>query len=718
MESAANPFRRLSTVFLVALSLSIGWGMRGNFGHESGAWIPGALAAIAVALLSGRQDWRERVHYFALFGGLGLGFGGSISYMYAISFASSGHLPTTWYGFFVLVYEGALWCGLGGAGMALAASASRERLTALIVPMCFAIAGLILLKFIEDPVAYLLSPAAAGAADSTWFRHESPLYWFDSDWFSALMAFLAVCVFDLLSRWRDKGYVASLAALGAFLAVGAVCGGLVQMGLKATDMEERVADALVVPLADPTVVNPETGIRFGEEISTRTGEAFGTSNFLTNWPQFFSDHPNHVGWGVGLFLGWVVYFLVFGKWKNDSGLLVCMSLGWLVAFLLMPVLGTAALYHIGQWRGADALPLYGGFRMMPPRSDDWAGITGVFLGAMIYCLRKDWGAVALGATLSGLIGGILFATMQLIRSLLWIPGHAGLTPGGTPADWAFYHSANWHSVLEQSQGFGHGIAFAVTAAVLWSRVKPHENEPRVRPWTEPFAVAFVLLLMTYANLYKNVAEWTRGGNKVVPEAMKPPLIADHLTPESVFNPLVWLFGFTRGEPLSMSALTWFNLVWVAVAIMLIALMVTHMRGRRVALLPDSWLGRGQLLYVLVLWGMVIGNFERALPSFHESRLITEWVLFIHASLATFLLAYLPREAVTPVPLKDASFGRMVGMVWAIGIPVVLVVVSLYTAITRGVYGDTPTQAAELSHKRFGPEAHWRIKPMLKEGEHR
>ena len=40
----------------------------------------------------------------------------------------------------------------------------------------------------------------------------------------ALMAFVGVCVFDLLSRWRDKGYVASLAALGAFLVVGAACG--------------------------------------------------------------------------------------------------------------------------------------------------------------------------------------------------------------------------------------------------------------------------------------------------------------------------------------------------------------------------------------------------------------------------------------------------------------------------------------------------------------
>ena len=43
-------------VALGALSLSLGWGIRGNFGHELGAAIPGALASMAVVLASGRSD--------------------------------------------------------------------------------------------------------------------------------------------------------------------------------------------------------------------------------------------------------------------------------------------------------------------------------------------------------------------------------------------------------------------------------------------------------------------------------------------------------------------------------------------------------------------------------------------------------------------------------------------------------------------------------------
>ena len=46
--------RGLAYFVLTALSLSIGWGIRGNFGHEYGAMIPGALAAMAgIALLAG-----------------------------------------------------------------------------------------------------------------------------------------------------------------------------------------------------------------------------------------------------------------------------------------------------------------------------------------------------------------------------------------------------------------------------------------------------------------------------------------------------------------------------------------------------------------------------------------------------------------------------------------------------------------------------------------
>src|SRR3954469_22478427 len=96
---ADMPPRAWPILLLTALSLSLGWGIRGNFGHEAGAMIPGALAAMAVALTSGREDWSRRVAYFGMFGALGWSFGGSMSYMQVIAYTHSGHSPSVLYGF-------------------------------------------------------------------------------------------------------------------------------------------------------------------------------------------------------------------------------------------------------------------------------------------------------------------------------------------------------------------------------------------------------------------------------------------------------------------------------------------------------------------------------------------------------------------------------------------------------------------------------------------
>ena len=52
--------------------------------------IPGALAAMATVLLSGRDDWHRRIVYFAMFRRLGWSFGGSISYMQVVAYTHSG----------------------------------------------------------------------------------------------------------------------------------------------------------------------------------------------------------------------------------------------------------------------------------------------------------------------------------------------------------------------------------------------------------------------------------------------------------------------------------------------------------------------------------------------------------------------------------------------------------------------------------------------------
>lgn len=58
-------------LLLAGLSVSIGWGVRGQFGHEYGAALAGALGGMAVALLADRPDWCNRIAYFAALRAIG-----------------------------------------------------------------------------------------------------------------------------------------------------------------------------------------------------------------------------------------------------------------------------------------------------------------------------------------------------------------------------------------------------------------------------------------------------------------------------------------------------------------------------------------------------------------------------------------------------------------------------------------------------------------------
>jgi hypothetical protein len=40
-------------------------------------------------------------------------------------------------------------------------------------------------------------------------------------------------------------------------------------------------------------------------------------------------------------------------------------------------------------------------------------------------------------------------------------------------------------------------------------------------------------------------------------------------------------------------------------------------------IPTAWIGKGQLLYVLFLWLMVIGNLMRAIPGYTNGRMTNQ-----------------------------------------------------------------------------------------------
>jgi hypothetical protein len=679
-SSGGNPLRAPLALLLAGLSLSIGWGIRGNLGHERGAMIPGALAAIAVCLLSNREDWRERVAYFALFGALGWGLGGSMSYMQVIAYAHSGHAPSQYYGFFALFLIGFLWAALGGAGTALPAVLDRRDLCDLFRPLCVVLAMLALLYFVEDPAARAIQPQFDTQAGSIvgWHRHESALYWFDSNWLDALVVIIGLCAFDLVDRRFGKSLW-----LPGLAAVGGVIGHLAQAAIRSrAGWSGAIHDALVHAQGDSIL--------------------FDRKQLVTNWPAAFLGESDYVGLALGLIAGIGCYFAWFGKFRRGSSLLMHLALGWFAGFLLLPV-----LFDV---------------RLTPPRGDNWAGMLGLFVGLVIYCVRcRQWALLA-ASLVAGIVGGIGFSGTACVEALLESFGNANLAPGlaetwthwqtgptngPIPMDalaaqpihhWEFWLSANWHSFLEQTYGFVNGLAVAAAMALLLRRLGQFEDSGPREYWTEILALTVTVPALIWVNLQKDVGEWTRGPAPAMPEMMRMPLV-----------------GF------SLSAWAWFNILFGIAAMAFVMLLNVHTR-RRLALLELGWLGRGQWLYVVLLWIFVIGNFGRIVVHFTEQRLLTEGVITLNAILACMLLLLVPRTTATQPSRIPPGYGRLIGGAVLIALACSVVFPVAETLCVRAVYKNAPVKRPRDANNgpttRFGPHAAWKYRPLLHGENHR
>jgi len=342
----------------------------------------------------------------------------------------------------------------------------------------------------------------------------------------------------------------------------------------------------------------------------------------------------------------LIYAVVRGRLCTGTRLVLYSAIGWWAAFAFFLFVNEVVLRNTPYQ-----------FRMTPPRGDNWAGATGMTIGILVFLLRNGLGPAALATLISGFIGGLGFSGATLIKLLAMKTG------------W----QTNWHSVLEQTYGFINGIGVAVAMGVLASRTERVGDEPPERRWTEVFSGGFVLLGITYVNLVKNVENYIE---------QKPPAI-----------PAV-MYG--------LHAFWWFNIGYLALAIAVVWLMVRHLR-RPLPLIPTSWLGRGQWLYIVFLWWMVIGNLMRAIPPFNPQRLITEGVIHMNAVLCTLLIVLRAPDSRSAPRSPLTRYTRAIGRAAWIGILGMIVSVAIETGITRLAYGNQRAPHAGL-HIRFGPNA--------------
>jgi hypothetical protein len=322
------------------------------------------------------------------------------------------------------------------------------------------------------------------------------------------------------------------------------------------------------------------------------------------------------------------------RWDPATSLILHMVVGWWAAFLLLVVVL--------------------GWRMTPPRGDNWAGCTGMAAGMWIYFRRRGWNHVLAASLITGFIGGFGFATATLLKL---VEVRSGL-------------ETNWHSVLEQTYGLINGLGVGLAVWFL-ARTAPRLTESPLSRWAQFGCVGFVLLVIPYLNLVKNPEVWVKA--KAVPQQ---------------------LYGFL--------AETWFNLAFLALSAAFMVLLWRHSR-RRIALVPVSPLGKAQLLYLALLWCVVIGNLERALVSFAPQRLITEGVIHVNALLCTVIaLAWAsnPEDTRMPPAVNAPPRARFIA---AVGLVAALLSVAADWGIVRAIYGNQFAGHASL-HIRFGPRA--------------
>lgn len=104
---------------VIALSLSLAWGFRGQHGHERGAAIAGAMTGLSFAAVTGGSRWIGA----AVIGSMTFAVGGSLSYGRFISLAYQG----SWEAILSLALIGLAWGGLGSLGLGLGLKLSQYR---------------------------------------------------------------------------------------------------------------------------------------------------------------------------------------------------------------------------------------------------------------------------------------------------------------------------------------------------------------------------------------------------------------------------------------------------------------------------------------------------------------------------------------------------------------------------------------------------------------
>jgi hypothetical protein len=153
-------------VFFPAVAMLLGWGLRGYIGGGPfGALMPGCFVALCLCLLLGYR--METAAMAALFGAIGVGYGGEMTYGQTLGFL---HEPSTVYwGLLGCLLKGGIWGLFGGAVLGVGLTqAQYSRKTLAIAFTITVIAFFIGVMLINDPKLVYFSNRLDKPRDESW----------------------------------------------------------------------------------------------------------------------------------------------------------------------------------------------------------------------------------------------------------------------------------------------------------------------------------------------------------------------------------------------------------------------------------------------------------------------------------------------------------------------------------------------------------------------
>jgi hypothetical protein len=187
------------TLLLSAAAGGMGWGIRGQYGHETGAMIAGLLVALVIGLLYCRGQTSLFAARVAALTAIGIGFGGAMTYGQTVGLSHDPQFNGNWealrWGMLGLTVIGGIWAGFAGVLMGMGLGGKRYGSLEIALLLMFLIGlyflGLFLLNEPFEPAARRL-PRIYFSGDWYWQPNNDALRPRPECWGGLLFALLGL----------------------------------------------------------------------------------------------------------------------------------------------------------------------------------------------------------------------------------------------------------------------------------------------------------------------------------------------------------------------------------------------------------------------------------------------------------------------------------------------------------------------------------------------